>query len=382
MSIPIPASLNLTELGVLPLDSFTGSDDQKLTSALATVATATFKPTIVLAARVHNFANTYPLQNGLRLSGPLGGYEREFGASCLVNVKGSALFSVPAAGVKDISIRGICFNGTGANSWLIPVADLGNGPIISDMNLRECGWNFFASVMQARHLRCSIERTYIDNGSGTQLYLSGSDNYYWQEGQSYLSGHALTASQYYLRFGFMSKTLVGGLYITPEVATGVRVDGGYGGLRFRGTRFDSSGRTQATACQGPAMLVTNGSVVVEGCDFLGNAVAPGAQGQLVFTGGYDHMAINNQFMGVGSLTPPAVPGIYATASVYSVGNQAVQGGNAMAVGTGIKTTPALSYVWGDVVFHEPRTDHWHPEISSGIMPRLNPGRQCNAMRGL
>jgi hypothetical protein len=342
MSLPIPSGLNLAELGVLPLDSFSGTDDQKLANALATQAAEPLKPTIVLSARSHTFLGTYPLKNGLRLSGPLGGYEREFGASCVVNVKGAALFTVPTGGVKDISIRGICFNGTGTNNWLTPVTDLGNGPIISDMNLRECGWNSFVSVMQARHLRCSIERTYIDNGAGTQLYLAGSDNYYWQEGQSYLSGHKLTTSDYYLRFSFMSKTLVGGLYITPEVATGVRVDGGYGGLRFRGTRFDSSGRTQTTACQGPAMLVTNGSVVVEGCDFLGNAVGTGAQGQLVFSGGYDHMAINNQFMGVGSLTPPGVPGIYAAASVYTAGNQAVMGGNAVMSGSGIKTVPAVS----------------------------------------
>lgn len=338
-SVPQLVVPSFAELGVLPLDSFAGTDDQKFAAALAAQAASPLRPTIVLANRAHTFANTYPLQNGMRVSGPLGGYEREFGVSCVVNAKGGALFSVPAGGVKDISIRGICFNGTGSNSWLAPTADLGAGPIIQDMNVREVGWNFFASVIQARHLRCSIERTYCDNGSGTQFYLSGSDNFYWLEGQSYLSGHALSTSQYYLRFGWMSKTLVGGIYITPEVATGVRVDGGYGGLRFRGTRFDSSGRTQATACQGPAMLVTGGAVVVEGCDFLGNAVSPGALGQLVFTGGSDHSALFNQFMGsTGSLTPATVPGVYASASVYAFGNRSVQGGNGNVSGAGIKTT--------------------------------------------
>lgn len=336
-SAPGPVVPPFSEFGVLPLDGFAGTDDQKLAAALAAQAAATLKPTIVLAARAHSFSNTYPLQSGLRISGPLGGYEREFGASCVVTVLGAALFTVPAAGVKDVSIRGLCFNGTGSNNWLAPVADLGAGPIIQDMNIRECGWNFFASVMQARNLRCSIERTYCDNGSGTQFYLSGSDNFYWPEGQSYISGHKLTTSQYYIRFGWMSKTLVGGIYITPEVATGVRVDGGYGGLRFRGTRFDSSGRTQATACQGPGMLVTGGSVTVEGCDFLGNAVAAGAQGQLVFTGGTDHSAIFNQFMGsTGSLTPATVSGVYASVPVYAYGNRSVQGGNGAVAGTGIK----------------------------------------------
>lgn len=329
------------QVGILPLDVFVGTDDQRLEAALATQAASALKPTIVLSARSHTFNNVYPLQNGLRLSGPLGGYEREFGVSCVVNVKGSSLFTVPAAGVKDISIRGICFNGTGTNSWLAPVGDLGAGPIITDMNIRECGWNFFTSVMQARHLRCSIERTYVDNGSGTQFYLSGSDNFYWLEGQSYISGHALTTSNYYIRFGFMSKTQVGPIYITPEVATGIRVDGGYGGLHFRGTRFDSSGRTQSTACQGPAMLVTGGSVVVESCDFLGNAVAPGSLGQLVFTGGQDHSALNNQFLGsTGSLTPATVPGVYASVPVYASGNRSVLGGNGAVSGIGIKlTTP-------------------------------------------
>lgn len=337
--------MDAKQLGVLPLDSVAGAtDDDKLTAALALQAASPLKPTIVLSARSHTFAKTYPLQNGMRLSGPLGGYEREFGAQCVVHVTGAALFSVQATGAKDISIQGLCFNGTGTNTWCAPTADLAKGPIIQDMNIRAVGWNAFASVMQARHLRCSIERTYCNNGAGTQFYLSGSDNYYWLEGDSYISGHALKATDYYIRFGFMSKTQVGPIYITPEVATGMRIDGGYGGLHVRGARFDSSGRSQTTACQGPAMLVTGGSVSVESCDFLGNAVATGAKGQLVFTGGENHSAINNQFMGSGSLTPSAVPGIYTTVPVYAAGNLAVQGGNGAMFGPTVATTQQRSSI--------------------------------------
>ncbi len=100
----------------------------------------------------------------------------------------------------------------------------------------------FASVMQARHLRVRIDRTYVNSGTGTQFYLSGSDNYYWQNG-GYISSTTLTAAQYYVWFGHMSRTQVGPLYITPQVATGMRIDGSYGDLVLSGTLFDSTGRT-------------------------------------------------------------------------------------------------------------------------------------------
>lgn len=326
---------NLSALGIVALDAYPGDDDAKLTAAIAYATGLSRRPTIVLSNRDYRFTKTYGLYNAMRLSGPLGGYEREFAATCTVTVAGNSLFTVPGVGVRDVSIRGIRFVGNGANNWLTPVTDLGAGPLIQDMSIRECGWVGFTSVMQARHLRVSIERTYCNAGTGTQFYLAGSDNYYWLEGQSYLSSKTLKATDYYIRFAHMSRTRVGPIYITPEVACGMRIEGSYGDLVLDGTLFDGTGRTQTTACQGPALIISGGEgITAQNLWLFNNAVTTGPA-QIAITGGSDHHIHNNRFGGgrrQTCYTPTTRPGIASTVPIYEHNNIAIAGGNASYTG--------------------------------------------------
>lgn len=319
-------------LGV-PLDSFAGgSDDAKLAAAMSYAAAQTYAPPILLARRAHTFAGgPYQMYNGLRLIGsPVTG-EREFqtsGVQTIATISSSSFLSVPTTGVKGGVVRGIQFRGaSGTTDWLTQVSDLATGPIIQDFDFWDLGWVGFRSVMKARHLRVSIERTYINNGTATQFYLGGSDNYYWMTGRSYLSSAAMPVTEYYLRFGSMSDTKVGALYITPQVATGVRIDGGAGDLAFHGTRFDGTGRSTSTGCQGAALYITAGTGHrFTNCWFFNNAVNPSAtgrgdKGQVWITGGNEILFTGCSWSGGASrtmATPAGTPAIYAASAASGV----------------------------------------------------------------
>ncbi|HEX6969483.1 MAG TPA: hypothetical protein VF174_11835 [Micromonosporaceae bacterium] len=321
----------------VPLDSFDGADDDaKLGAAMAYAAAQTRPPAIILGNSAYSFSGgPYPYYPGLRLVGSLGHTEREFqttGPHTVVTVGGSALFSVPSGGVRSLYISGIQFRAaSGSVHFQQPVTDLSSGPIIQDGNWERCGWVGFNTVMHARHLRCSIERTYCNNSTDTPFKLAGADNYYWTTGQSYLSSTAQSASSFYVWFTHMSKSIVGPIFITPERATAVRIDGSFGGLVFQGTIFDSANRTATTACQGAAVLITGGrGMVFRDCWFYNNCVNPSAtgrspvdKGQVYIRGSAADILFNGcswsgEISGQGWYVPAGTPAIYAATGVTGV----------------------------------------------------------------
>lgn len=341
--VPLEANLNdfrdrvrVHEAGYgAPLDSFTGaSDDAKLAAAFSYAAAQTRPPAIVLGNRAHTFNSSYVMYNGLRLVGSLGTTEREFattGPQCVATIGGSAFLTVPSGGVKNLWISGIQFRGaSGTVNWLTPVADLAAGPIIQDATFIDLAWVGFATVMHARHLRVRIDRTYTNNTTDTPFKLAGSDNYYWQNG-GYLSSTKLAATKFYVYLSHMSRTQFGPLYITPEKATGIRIDGSYGGLVFSGTLLDSTGRTSTTACQGAAILITGGrGMVFDKCWFFNNAVNPSStgrspvdKGQVFLRGSGTSEVLFNGCQWAGGeaqtmVTPAGTPAIYAATGVTGV----------------------------------------------------------------
>ncbi|WP_329521147.1 hypothetical protein [Spirillospora sp. NBC_01491] len=318
----------------VPLDAFSGTDDQKLTAAMAYAAAQTRPPAIVLSSRTHTFSGgPYPYYNGMRIIGSLGTTEREFsvtGPQCVVTVGGTALFSVPSGGVKNMYVAGIQFRAaSGSVHFQEPTTNLDSGPIMQDATFVDLAWVGFATVMHARHLRVRIDRTYVNNGFDNQFKLAGSDNYYWQNG-GYLSSTQLAASKFYVWFTHMSRSQFGPLYVTPERATGIRIDGSYGGLVFSGTLLDSTGRTLTTACQGAAILITGGrGYVFRDLWFFNNCVAPAStgrspqdKGQVYLRGSASEVLFSGcQFAGGSAqtvVTPSGTPAIYAATGVSGV----------------------------------------------------------------
>jgi len=301
------------------LDSYLGSDDQRLAAFLAAfdAAPSGAKPVLVLAARSHVLTGQYNLRNGLQILGP--GAETEFGNHCTVAVRHAAgLFIVPAGNVRDVVIHGVCFVGNGSNAFVQDSLPLGTGPQMQDVRILDCGFKGFRSIMKATHLRCTIDRTYVNGGTGTQFTLAGSDNQYWPTAGSYMSSTTMPAGAFYLDFVHMSQTIVGPLYLTTETV-GVRVQASYGQLRFEGTRLDGTNRPATRACQLAGLLITGGVGVTLRDVWTFNNAAGAGRGQIEITGGSGHRVLNlataHSFGGFVASTPATKPAVYSTVPI-------------------------------------------------------------------
>jgi hypothetical protein len=326
--------------GMLDLDHYPGSDDDRLDAALGDVRTSPFRPTVVFRNRKHVFNRVHPLNiRGLRISGPLGGLENEYGSSCRVQVNDRSLFRLDGGGVKDVAIRGVSFAGNGNNWWLEPTADLAAGPLLEDLTVEGCGWSQFKSVMRSRLVRARIDRTYTQGCSDVDFTLAGSDSWLWPSGNSFMSSTrkgSATSGAPYLVFEHMSVTTVGSLYLTPEgCRNAVLVKGSFGGLRFDKTIFDGSHRAADKSCQYAAVHISGGrGVVLDGCRFFNVATARDASAVVVVSGGSDHVVRDCEFVGRGdqpSTTAASVVAVQALEAVPGVtvsGSVSVGGGNA------------------------------------------------------
>jgi len=324
--------------GGVALDSFAGSDDAKLASALSYIAQQTYRPTLLLANRLHQLSNTYDLFEGLSISGV--GLEREFARQTVVQARGSALFRVPAGQtnnmVKDVTIQNISFVGSASTSFLEPV-ELSSGPILAYSTIRACGFKLFSTVIQGRLLGVTLQDIYINQGYKTQLYLAGSDNFIGVGGHFFMDSQNLSADQYLLRFAHMSRTDVGPLFITGTRATGIRVDNGYG-ITFSNTKSEAKAGDPSIATQGSAVVVTGGhGVVFRDCWFfnvMANPTATGTpslhKGYITVTGGDGVLIAGCRFSGGATFaptnTPANTPCVYASGgSVLCRSNLAING---------------------------------------------------------
>lgn len=299
--------VDLAALGVCPLDSFTGSDDDRMTAALSYVGAQTYKPTLVLSNRAHSFNKTYPLGiNGLRISGPLGGMAREFGTTNLVHCPPSGLFSV-VAGAKDFAISGLSF--TGGGQWLQTTSN-----ILSDADITECGFVGFQSVVSCKILRCNFDRWYVNTANGTQLSVGGSDSSLFMSGNSFMSGGTMPTGMPFIRLGSLSQTRIGAMYLTPTNGYGLNIDQGSDaeGLEFFGWRQTAYGQNPPTGPKGAGIRIRNGQAVTFHGGVLFNANTDGtAKGDIECWGGVDHVFEDFQFVGShegfqGNVSAPAI----------------------------------------------------------------------------
>lgn len=284
---PVPAAAATpapAAYGVLPLDQFSGSDDDKLAAALSHAKARTYAPTIVLSNRAHTFTRTVPLDfPGVRLSGPLGGMAREFASTVRVACPAGGLFSVVRDTTKDVAITGLTFTGSGRFIADTPLD--ASGPVLTDTTISDCGFTGFSGIVVGSVLRLSVQRIYANNLTGSGFVLGGSDSWLFTEGPNYMSGD-LPADTPYVDLVHLSQSQVGRLYVTAQGGYGLRIRDTFGGLRVQGYMSDGTGRTGASATQRQGLLITGGTGITIRDFWCFNANASGdSPGQVVVTGG-------------------------------------------------------------------------------------------------
>jgi hypothetical protein len=321
------------EPGVIEVDDYAGTDDAKFLAAFNAAAASNPKKTLRLSNRVWTLNNSYTLYSGFKLIGAGGGatVDENLGSQPYAtrvhraNNTTTPLFLVTAE-THGCFIGNIAFTGNAASTSAI-------GPVFMNSasdagvlwttildNLSFHSYKHVIGTPTRRMMLTAVSFTgfwNINNSYGTALTLSGSDNSLWVSGNCNLDSPTSynTTTPWHLEFQSMSKTIVGGLYITCEghpagihitgdnswghglIISGIRVEGrngeapSYGAcIRIDGgqtTIRDSwigygmsststvatafpSGATARTGEQG-IIQVNSGTVVIDGCHYGRNS---------------------------------------------------------------------------------------------------------------
>lgn len=228
--VGMPHASAATATDEILLDSFSGTDDQKLTAALDLARTSSPRRPIRLAARSHTFSQTRTTFSGLRILGPNVGWQNPE----IANTAGA---------LPQCNVTLNC--GNGARSWLVGTE--------TTYNVMVAGITFKSSngVTQFYHHPYSAGTSYATTldtlsfygfkhvlgtpadpfsmtlvttrGSwtcvavqDTQFSLRGSDNFLWVAGDMNYGWQGANGGRYLMRFSNLSKTAVRHLYLTAR----------------------------------------------------------------------------------------------------------------------------------------------------------------------
>jgi hypothetical protein len=258
------------------LDSYTGTDDQKLTAALAAAQSSNPRRPIRLAARSHTFSLTRTTFSGLRILGPNVGWQNPeiantAGALPQCNVtlncgSGASSWLVGTATTYDVMVAGICFKSSnGATQFYHHPYSAGTSYAT---RLHELSFYGFKHVVGlpgdafAMTLN-TFSGTWTCVGvRGTQFSVRGSDNFLWKQGEINYGWWGENAGQYMVRFENLMKSSVANMYLTArDGARAVLVEGSstnQGGLDISDCVIEGNNKDQAS--YGALVVVKGGGV--------------------------------------------------------------------------------------------------------------------------
>ena len=259
------------------LDSFTGTDDEKLTQAIAAQKVSSPRRAIRLAGRNHTFTVTRTTYSGMRIIGPNTGWQNpEISGSsgalpqCNVTLNcgtGSASWLVGTATTYDVEVSGICFKSSNGNTQFYhhPLS-AGTAYAAHFDSLTFFGFKHVMGMpgnAMAMTL-CSLSGVWTCVGvRGTQFSIRGSDNYLWVDGKMNYSWVGANAGQYLVRFENCSKSMVANMYLTARGGSRcILVEGnaqyGQGGLVIRDCVLE--GQNAGDPAMGALVVVKSGGV--------------------------------------------------------------------------------------------------------------------------
>lgn len=297
--------------GVVPLDSFSGAnDDAKLTAALSAVGADTYKRTILLTNRQYNFSTVNRTAfHGLRIQGPPGYSNADKGAayqSGEVHLTGTGpWFTNGGSDVFDCSFRGLAFKG-GSNSTVL--AQSGGGSWWR-LHMRDISASGLRTVLGTASAPILLTGAFIDgfwevnNSYNCAFHIGGSDNRLFMSGGFLDSdpgfGSAGSANgQPHLWLDSCENTVIGALYITAEgLWTGVKIDGpafgsssgNQGGpITFVGLQVE--GRNAGQGSNGALVRQNGGISRWRDCNFHYGMVSPTTPGRTPADAGIIHHA--------------------------------------------------------------------------------------------
>lgn len=257
------------------LDSFTGTDDDRLTQALAAAQASNPRRPIRLAARSHTFTRTRTTFSGLRILGPNVGWQNPEisgtgGALPQCNVtlncgSGPSSWLVGKETTYNVVVAGICFkSGNGVTQFYHHPFSAGTSYATRLDTLTFYGFKHVlgtpADPFSMTLNKWAGEWTLVAV-QDTQFSLRGSDNWLTPDSMNYGWAGA-NGGKYLMRFSNMCKTSARDLYLTARGGSrAILVEGPasqQGGLDF--TDCVVEGQNAGDPAMGALIVVKGGGV--------------------------------------------------------------------------------------------------------------------------
>lgn len=281
---PVSSGTSTTaDLGRVAFDSFSGTDDGKLTAALSYAAAQTYTPAIQFTNRLHSFATVNRSAfSGMTLIGPDGLNNPEQGVmSHELHITGAGpWFTNGGATVYGCNFLNLCMTGNSTSSFL---GQSGGGQFYS-MLCRDIKAKQMKSLLGSQATKLLLTGCTFDGGGWNlngfyngMIHVGGSDNTFWPQGglidsstAFYTAGSA--TNQFHIWMDGMDKSTVGPVYITAEAGwRALRVSGpawntvttGQGGVTITGARIE--GRNPTAPCNGSLIRVEGGQATLAFC---------------------------------------------------------------------------------------------------------------------
>lgn len=279
------------------VDTFPGStDDEKFGNALSYAAAQTQPPPILFGNRQYDLTTQRAMFSGLTMLGVPGMNNMERGNAqgawkTRINATGGGTFLQANSTLYDVTIRNFGFTGSQSTQFM------GGTGINWCMNLRDCSWSSFNSILGNQSTKLLLNLCRLDgwlsfhNSYTGEIHIGGSDNNLFagttniDSGTGYLSPGG-SNGQYLLWFDYMEKTSVGPIYLTAE--------GGWSGIKVSGpTNLATSGGSNL-----------GGPIWIHGAKIEGrNAGAP-SNGSLIRVEG-GQLNIRDSWLGYAMANPSA-----------------------------------------------------------------------------
>ena len=280
--------LTATPGGDLPLDSFTGTDDEKLTKAIAAVQAGSPRRAIRLSSRPHTFRQPRTTFSALRILGPNVGWQNPEIAGtngalpqCVVNLEitGGGFWLTGASTTYDVTVAGIAFRTANASSFYQHAFSAGTAYGTHRGDLTFYG---FKHVLGAPVEPFAMTlNTWSGNWThvavqDVQFSLRGSDNWLAPASMDYGWAGA-SGGKYLVRCSNLSKTTMRNLYLTARGGQrAILVEGpasSQGGLKIGDCVFE--GQNAGDPAMGALIVVTGGGVSFRDIDLNFGMARPG-----------------------------------------------------------------------------------------------------------
>jgi len=227
---PAEANAATTALGDIELDSFTGTDDAKLTLALAAARASNPRRAIRLSARSHTFTQTRTAFSGLRILGPNVGWQNPeiAGTSgalpqCTVTLNcgtGARSWLVGTSTTYNVTVAGIAFKSSNAQTQFYHhpySAGTSYASMFDTLTFYGFKHVFGLPSDPFSMTLCTFRGSWTCVAvQDTQFSLRGSDNFLWCAGEINYGWQGANGGRYLMRFSNLSKTAVKHMYLTAR----------------------------------------------------------------------------------------------------------------------------------------------------------------------